>query len=148
MTLRSGERGRERGRERERTCSDVTILRLLILTCRKSSQKARWAEVRTLHDFLKDPHVRMNSSSKSANSAAIKGEIKRHESLQNTINRLSKQLERVSDQQLRAGLKVYLHSVQGRQMVPCGRRDQQPVRTGQPGCAAEDKQDGSINGGT
>uniref|UniRef100_H3CB55 ArfGAP with GTPase domain, ankyrin repeat and PH domain 2 n=1 Tax=Tetraodon nigroviridis TaxID=99883 RepID=H3CB55_TETNG len=51
-------------------------------------------------------------NSKSANSAAIKGEIKRHDSLQNTINRLSKQLERVPDQQLRAGLKVYLHSIQ------------------------------------
>eukprot|EP00066_Takifugu_rubripes_P028136 XP_011617402.1 PREDICTED: LOW QUALITY PROTEIN: arf-GAP with GTPase, ANK repeat and PH domain-containing protein 1-like [Takifugu rubripes] len=54
----------------------------------------------------------MNNSSKPANSAAIKAEIKRHESLQNTINRLSRQLERVPDQQLRSGLKVYLHSIQ------------------------------------
>lgn len=64
---------------------------------------------------VKEPRVRMNNSSKSANSAAIKGEIKRHESLQNTLNRLSKQLERVSDQQLRSGLKVYLHSIRGKQ---------------------------------
>ncbi|KAM3617732.1 uncharacterized protein V6R79_010354 [Siganus canaliculatus] len=54
----------------------------------------------------------MNSNSKSANSTAIKGEIKRHESLQSALNRLSKQLERVGDQQLRAGLKVFLHSIQ------------------------------------
>lgn len=72
--------------------------------------------MRTLDDFLKDPLVRMNHNSKSTNSAAIKGEIKRHESLQNTINRLSKQLERVPDQQLRSGLKVYLHSIQGKHM--------------------------------
>ncbi|TNN73351.1 hypothetical protein EYF80_016514 [Liparis tanakae] len=54
----------------------------------------------------------MNSSSKSVNSCAIKAEIKRHASLQSAINRLSKQLERVTDQQLRSGLKVYLHSIQ------------------------------------
>uniref|UniRef100_A0A8C6S8P4 ArfGAP with GTPase domain, ankyrin repeat and PH domain 2 n=1 Tax=Neogobius melanostomus TaxID=47308 RepID=A0A8C6S8P4_9GOBI len=56
--------------------------------------------------------VRMGSSGKSANSTAIKAEIKRHESLQSAINRLSKQFERVSDAQLRSGLKVYLHSLQ------------------------------------
>ncbi|CAJ1084417.1 arf-GAP with GTPase%2C ANK repeat and PH domain-containing protein 2 isoform X5 [Xyrichtys novacula] len=54
----------------------------------------------------------MNSNSKSVNSTAIKAEIKRHESLQSAINRLSKQFERVVDQQLRSGLKVYLHSIQ------------------------------------
>ncbi|TKS76584.1 Arf-GAP with GTPase, ANK repeat and PH domain-containing protein 1 [Collichthys lucidus] len=54
----------------------------------------------------------MNSSSKSVNSTAIKAEIKRHESLQSAINRLYKQFERVADQQLRSGLKVYLHSIQ------------------------------------
>ncbi|XP_073326856.1 arf-GAP with GTPase, ANK repeat and PH domain-containing protein 2 [Pagrus major] len=54
----------------------------------------------------------MNSNSKSPNSTAIKAEIKRHESLQSAINRLSKQFERVADQQLRSGLKVYLHSIQ------------------------------------
>ncbi|XP_031700559.1 arf-GAP with GTPase, ANK repeat and PH domain-containing protein 2 isoform X5 [Anarrhichthys ocellatus] len=54
----------------------------------------------------------MNSSSKSVNSCAIKAEIKRHASLQSAINRLSKQFERVADQQLRSGLKVYLHSIQ------------------------------------
>lgn len=59
----------------------------------------------------------MSNSSKPANSAAIKAEIKRHESLQNTINRLARQLERVPDQQLRSGLKVYLHSIQGERMA-------------------------------
>uniref|UniRef100_A0A8D0DGF6 ArfGAP with GTPase domain, ankyrin repeat and PH domain 2 n=1 Tax=Sander lucioperca TaxID=283035 RepID=A0A8D0DGF6_SANLU len=54
----------------------------------------------------------MSSNSKSVNSTAIKAEIKRHESLQSAINRLSKQFERVADQQLRSGLKVYLHSIQ------------------------------------
>uniref|UniRef100_A0A4W6C8F9 ArfGAP with GTPase domain, ankyrin repeat and PH domain 2 n=1 Tax=Lates calcarifer TaxID=8187 RepID=A0A4W6C8F9_LATCA len=54
----------------------------------------------------------VNSVHKSVNSAAIKAEIKRHESLQSAINRLSKQFERVADQQLRSGLKVYLHSIQ------------------------------------
>ncbi|XP_070766123.1 arf-GAP with GTPase, ANK repeat and PH domain-containing protein 2 [Enoplosus armatus] len=54
----------------------------------------------------------MNSNSKSVNSIAIKAEIKRHESLQSAITRLSKQFERVVDQQLRSGLKVYLHSIQ------------------------------------
>ncbi|KAM6924794.1 arf-GAP with GTPase, ANK repeat and PH domain-containing protein 2 isoform 4-T4 [Xenentodon cancila] len=54
----------------------------------------------------------MTSNSKSLNSTAIKAEIKRHESLQSAINRLSKQFERVEDQQLRSGLKVYLHSIQ------------------------------------
>ncbi|XP_071333540.1 arf-GAP with GTPase, ANK repeat and PH domain-containing protein 2 isoform X5 [Trachinotus anak] len=54
----------------------------------------------------------MNSNSKSVNSIAIKAEIKRYESLQSAINRLSKQFERVADQQLRSGLKVYLHSIQ------------------------------------
>ncbi|XP_054464820.1 arf-GAP with GTPase, ANK repeat and PH domain-containing protein 2 isoform X2 [Anoplopoma fimbria] len=54
----------------------------------------------------------MNSSSKTANSCAIKAEIKRHASLQSAINRLSKQFERVADQQLRSGLKVYLHSIE------------------------------------
>uniref|UniRef100_A0A673A893 ArfGAP with GTPase domain, ankyrin repeat and PH domain 2 n=1 Tax=Sphaeramia orbicularis TaxID=375764 RepID=A0A673A893_9TELE len=49
---------------------------------------------------------------KSVNSTAIKAEIKRHESLQSAINRLSKQFERVTDAQLRSGLKVYLHSIQ------------------------------------
>uniref|UniRef100_A0A669CL95 ArfGAP with GTPase domain, ankyrin repeat and PH domain 2 n=1 Tax=Oreochromis niloticus TaxID=8128 RepID=A0A669CL95_ORENI len=56
--------------------------------------------------------VRMTSNSKTVNSAAIKAEIKRHDSLQTAINRLAKQFERVGDQQLRSGLKVYLHSIQ------------------------------------
>ncbi|XP_034551780.1 arf-GAP with GTPase, ANK repeat and PH domain-containing protein 2 isoform X2 [Notolabrus celidotus] len=54
----------------------------------------------------------MNSNSKSVNSTAIKAEIKRHDSLQSAINRLYKQFERVGDQQLRSGLKVYLRSIQ------------------------------------
>ncbi|KAM9341857.1 arf-GAP with GTPase, ANK repeat and PH domain-containing protein 2 isoform 1-T1 [Pholidichthys leucotaenia] len=54
----------------------------------------------------------MNSNSKSVNSTAIKAEVKRHESLQSAIARLAKQFERVEDQQLRSGLKVYLHSIQ------------------------------------
>uniref|UniRef100_A0AAX7TJX9 ArfGAP with GTPase domain, ankyrin repeat and PH domain 2 n=1 Tax=Astatotilapia calliptera TaxID=8154 RepID=A0AAX7TJX9_ASTCA len=54
----------------------------------------------------------MTSNSKTVNSAAIKAEIKRHDSLQTAINRLAKQFERVGDQQLRSGLKVYLHSIQ------------------------------------
>uniref|UniRef100_A0A3P8TBL4 ArfGAP with GTPase domain, ankyrin repeat and PH domain 2 n=1 Tax=Amphiprion percula TaxID=161767 RepID=A0A3P8TBL4_AMPPE len=52
------------------------------------------------------------NSNKSVSSAAIKAEIKRHGSLQSTINRLYKQFERVEDQQLRSGLKVYLHSIE------------------------------------
>lgn len=56
----------------------------------------------------------MTSNSKTVNSAAIKAEIKRHDSLQTAINRLAKQFERVGDQQLRSGLKVYLHSIQGK----------------------------------
>lgn len=58
------------------------------------------------------PCVRMTSNVKSAASSAIKAEIKRYESLQNAINRLFKQFERVEDQKLRSGLKVYLHSIQ------------------------------------
>ncbi|KAM6982087.1 arf-GAP with GTPase, ANK repeat and PH domain-containing protein 2 isoform 4-T4 [Tautogolabrus adspersus] len=54
----------------------------------------------------------MSSNIKSVNSIAIKAEIKRHDSLQTAINRLFKQFERVGDQQLRSGLKVYLHSIQ------------------------------------
>lgn len=61
----------------------------------------------------------MNSNSKSVTSTAIKAEIKRYESLQSTINRLSKQFERVGDQQLRSGLKVYLHSIQGKLISRC-----------------------------
>lgn len=59
----------------------------------------------------------MSGSSKSVNSAAVKAEVRRYESLQKAIGRLSKQLERVEDEQLRSGLKVYLHSVQGKLAV-------------------------------
>lgn len=55
----------------------------------------------------------MNSTTKVTNSTAIRAEVRRHESLQKTINKFLKQLERVEDQQLRTGLKVFLHSIQG-----------------------------------
>ncbi|XP_054912862.1 arf-GAP with GTPase, ANK repeat and PH domain-containing protein 2 isoform X5 [Poeciliopsis prolifica] len=54
----------------------------------------------------------MTSNVKSAYSSAIKAEIKRYDSLQSAINRLFKQFERVENQTLRSGLKVYLHSIQ------------------------------------
>lgn len=55
----------------------------------------------------------MNSTNKVVNSTAIRAEVRRHESLQKTLNKFLKQLERVEDQQLRTGLKVFLHSIQG-----------------------------------
>ncbi|XP_032415550.1 arf-GAP with GTPase, ANK repeat and PH domain-containing protein 2 isoform X5 [Xiphophorus hellerii] len=54
----------------------------------------------------------MTSNVKSASSFAIKAEIKRYDSLQSAINRLFKQFDRVENQTLRSGLKVYLHSIQ------------------------------------
>lgn len=57
--------------------------------------------------------MNMNNSTKAVHSSAIRAEVKRHESLQNTLNKLLKQLERVEDPQLRTGLKVYIHGVQG-----------------------------------
>ncbi|XP_073794665.1 arf-GAP with GTPase, ANK repeat and PH domain-containing protein 2 isoform X6 [Danio rerio] len=54
----------------------------------------------------------MNSAIKVTNSTAIRAEVRRHENLQKTINKFIKQLERVEDQQLRTGLKVFLHSIQ------------------------------------
>uniref|UniRef100_A0A4W4DW04 Small monomeric GTPase n=1 Tax=Electrophorus electricus TaxID=8005 RepID=A0A4W4DW04_ELEEL len=54
----------------------------------------------------------MSNSNKAAYSSAIRAEIKRHENLQSTFNKLLKQLERVEDQQLKIGLKVYIHSIQ------------------------------------
>ncbi|XP_051961684.1 arf-GAP with GTPase, ANK repeat and PH domain-containing protein 2 isoform X3 [Xyrauchen texanus] len=54
----------------------------------------------------------MNSTIKVTNSTAIRAEVRRHESLQKTLNRFLKQLERVEDQQIRTGLKVFLHSIQ------------------------------------
>ncbi|XP_060751122.1 arf-GAP with GTPase, ANK repeat and PH domain-containing protein 2 isoform X4 [Tachysurus vachellii] len=56
--------------------------------------------------------MNMHNSTKAAHSSAIRAEVKRHDSVQNTLNRLFKQLERVNDQQLRTGLKVYIHSLQ------------------------------------
>lgn len=57
--------------------------------------------------------LNMNSTNKVTHSIAIRAEVRRHESLQNTINKFLKQLERVEDKQLRTGLKVFLHSIQG-----------------------------------
>uniref|UniRef100_A0A672I714 ArfGAP with GTPase domain, ankyrin repeat and PH domain 2 n=1 Tax=Salarias fasciatus TaxID=181472 RepID=A0A672I714_SALFA len=54
----------------------------------------------------------MSSHSKAVQAAAVKAEVRRHESLHGAIQRLSRQLDRVPDQQLRSGLKVYLHSIQ------------------------------------
>lgn len=55
----------------------------------------------------------MNNSMKLAQTNAIRVEVKRHENLKKSFAKLSKQLDRVQDPQLRSGLKVYLHSVQG-----------------------------------
>ncbi|KAJ8358532.1 hypothetical protein SKAU_G00150570 [Synaphobranchus kaupii] len=52
------------------------------------------------------------NSVKVANSSAIRAEVRRHETVKNSITKLFKQLERIEDEQLRSGLKVYLHSVQ------------------------------------
>ncbi|KAK1803449.1 hypothetical protein P4O66_020873 [Electrophorus voltai] len=59
----------------------------------------------------------MSNSNKAAYSSAIRAEIKRHENLQSTFNKLLKQLERVEDQQLKIGLKVYIHSIQGERFI-------------------------------
>ncbi|XP_017342406.1 arf-GAP with GTPase, ANK repeat and PH domain-containing protein 2 isoform X2 [Ictalurus punctatus] len=56
--------------------------------------------------------MNMHNSTKVAHSSAIRAEVKRHESLQKTFTKVLKQLERVEDQQLRTGLKVYIHGVQ------------------------------------
>ncbi|XP_045561368.1 arf-GAP with GTPase, ANK repeat and PH domain-containing protein 1 isoform X4 [Salmo salar] len=54
----------------------------------------------------------MNSSNKLSLSNAIRAEVRRHETVQNNFAKVFSQLERVDDQQLRSGLKVYLHSIQ------------------------------------
>ena len=74
----------------------------------------KWAEICNLVHFTAGLNVKMNSGSKSVNSSAIKAEVKRHEAVKTAINRLFKQIERVEDPQLRCGLKVYLHSIQGK----------------------------------
>lgn len=57
----------------------------------------------------------MSGNGKSLHSAApIKAEVKRYQALCGAIGRLSKQLERVSDPQLRSGLRVYLRSIEGK----------------------------------
>lgn len=58
--------------------------------------------------------MNMHNSTKAAHSSAIRAEVKRHDSLQKTLIKVLKQLERVEDQQLRSGLKLYVHSVQGK----------------------------------
>lgn len=57
--------------------------------------------------------VGMSGGSKSVN-LAVKAEVRRYESLQKALTRLSKQVERVEDEQVRSGLRVYLHSVEGK----------------------------------
>uniref|UniRef100_A0A8C7V4Y6 ArfGAP with GTPase domain, ankyrin repeat and PH domain 2 n=1 Tax=Oncorhynchus mykiss TaxID=8022 RepID=A0A8C7V4Y6_ONCMY len=54
----------------------------------------------------------MNSSNKLSLCNAIRAEVRRHETVQNNFAKVFNQLERVDDQQLRSGLKVYLHSIQ------------------------------------
>lgn len=113
------ERERERARDTLNSRRRFFFCCFCVLSSRSSrgtnSREFKWAEASALLQFTTaDPCVRMNSNSKSVNSTAIKAEIKRHESLQSAINRLSKQFERVVDQQLRSGLKVYLHSIQGK----------------------------------
>lgn len=89
----------------------------VVFTCgTKGRIQMGWS---TLLQFIANLSVKMNSNSKSVNSSAIKAEIKRHESVQSAINRLFKQFERVGDQQLRSGLKVYLHSIQGKLLLYC-----------------------------
>lgn len=66
-----------------------------------------------LPSLLQSVFLKMNSNNKLGCSGAIRAEVRRHESVQHTFNRLFKQFERVGDQQLRSGLKVYLHSIQG-----------------------------------
>lgn len=60
--------------------------------------------------------VGMSSGGKSVNLAAsaVKAEVRRYESLQKTLVRLAKQVDRVEDEQLRSGLRVYLRSVEGK----------------------------------
>lgn len=120
--------GRESEQARDRHPEPPPPLLFLLLLCLRVrvhlveqtsvQREFKWAEARHLSfSVRRDPCVRMTSNSKSVNSTAIKAEIKRHESLQSAINRLSKQFERVADQQLRSGLKVYLHSIQGKLIV-------------------------------
>ncbi|CAL8255213.1 unnamed protein product [Gadus morhua 'NCC'] len=54
----------------------------------------------------------MNSSSRSVNSTAIRAELRRHESVQTSIQRLFRQFEKVGDTQLCSGLKICLRSLQ------------------------------------
>lgn len=63
-----------------------------------------------------DQQVGMSGGSKSVNlpASAVKAEVRRYESLQKALARLSKQVERVEDEQVRLGLRVYLHSVEGK----------------------------------
>lgn len=58
----------------------------------------------------------MSSGSKTVNLAApaVKAEVRRYESLQKALARLAKQVDRVEDEQVRSGLRVYLHSVEGK----------------------------------
>lgn len=57
----------------------------------------------------------MNGSNKLALSNAIRTEVRRYEIVKNNFAKLFKQLESVDDLQLRSGLNVHLHSIQGKQ---------------------------------
>lgn len=109
-----------RERKSERDTLNCCCLLFLLPRCltfwffswnKQSVVQMGWSNL--LLQYSTESHARMTSNSKSIYSSAIKAEVKRHESLQSAINRLSKQFERVVDQQLRSGLKVYLHSIQG-----------------------------------
>ncbi|TSL61197.1 hypothetical protein Baya_6468 [Bagarius yarrelli] len=54
----------------------------------------------------------MHNSTKLVHSSAIRAEVRRHDNIQKTLTKVLKQLERVDDQHLKTGLKVYIHSVQ------------------------------------
>ncbi|XP_077473133.1 arf-GAP with GTPase, ANK repeat and PH domain-containing protein 2-like isoform X2 [Stigmatopora argus] len=51
-------------------------------------------------------------SGKVLDSAAVKAEVKRFESLQAAMGRLSRQLEKMADSNLRSGLRVYLRGIE------------------------------------
>lgn len=79
----------------------------------KRSRTCQWVAGIDLDLLDRLTWMKMQNSTKAAHSSAIRAEVKRHESLQKTISKLLKQLERVEDQHLRTGLKVYIHGVQG-----------------------------------
>uniref|UniRef100_A0AAY4D878 Small monomeric GTPase n=1 Tax=Denticeps clupeoides TaxID=299321 RepID=A0AAY4D878_9TELE len=53
----------------------------------------------------------MSGRRRVADSACVRAEVKRHDGLTTSISRLFRLLEKVEDERVRSGLKVYLHSV-------------------------------------